>query len=304
LTGALHGARERGAAVAGLFATSVAVYRSFGFEVGAYLRTADLPTAVLKREVVPSVQLRAADGRDFPLLRSVYDEVARHSNGLLSRRGRLFSNPKGEELPRGLDGVTLALDESGAALGYVSWQRGAGYDDSSVLTVWDFLAVHADAARALVTVLASWGSVTPTIRMRVLPWLDAVNATLPIERMREHKVETWMHRPVDVVAAVAARGWPQAPDGAVSFRLVDPDLRWNDGDWHLVVKSGEARLEPAGDTPDLQLHVRGWAALWCGVARSAQLRHSGLLSGGDPALDARLDAVLGSGEPAGAYDYF
>jgi predicted acetyltransferase len=152
--------------------------------------------------------------------------------------------------------------------------------------------------------LATWGPVTPTIRMRLLPWLDAVNATLPLERTREHKVETWMHRPIDIAAAVAARGWPQAPDGAVSFRLVDPDLAWNDGDWHLVVKSGEGRVEPAGATPDLQLHVRGWSALWCGVARSAQLRQSGLLTGGDLREDARLDMTLGSGAAAGAYDYF
>lgn len=173
-----------------------------------------------------------------------------------------------------------------------------------MLTVWDFLAVQPDAARALISVLASWASVTPTIRMRLLPWLDAVNAALPLERMREHKVETWMHRPVDVVAAVAARGWPQAPDGAVSFRLVDPDLSWNDGDWLLVVKDGEARLERAGDAPDLQLHVRGWSALWCGTARSGQLRQSGLLSSGEPRKDVGLDMMLGSGSATAAYDYF
>jgi len=304
LTAALRGARERGASVAGLFCTSAAVYRAFGFEVGAELRTVNLATAVLSRAEVPSVQLRAADGTDWPLVREVYDAVARGSNGLLSRRGRLFSDPTSGELPSGLDGVTLAVDEAGTTLGYVSWQRGDGYHDDSVLTVWDFLALRPDAARALASMLASWGTVTPTIRMRLLPWLDAVNASLPVERVREHKVDTWMHRPVDVVAAIAGRGWPLTLDGDVAFRLVDPDLDWNDGAWHLAVKGGEAQLEPAHEDPELRLHVRGWAALWSGVARAAQLRQAGLLDGGDAALDARLDATLGCGSPAGALDYF
>jgi predicted acetyltransferase len=304
LTAALRGARERGASVSGLFCTAAAVYRSFGFEVGAELRSVNLPTAVLARAAVPSIHLRAADGTDWPLVRSVYDAVARGSNGLLSRRGRLFPDPDPAELPSGLDGVTLALDESGAALGYVSWQRGDGYRDDSVLTVWDFLALHTDAARALASMLASWETVTPTIRMRLLPWLDAVSASLPLERVREHKVDIWMHRPVDVAAAIAGRGWPLTLEGDVAFRLVDPDLEWNDGAWQLAVTGGEARLEGTHDDPDLCLHVRGWAALWSGVARSAQLRQAGLLVGGDAALDARLDATLGCGGPAGALDYF
>src|SRR5581483_10265276 len=50
----LHHARDRGAAVAALFCTSSAVYRSLGFEVCGVLRTVTLPTAVLDRRSVPS----------------------------------------------------------------------------------------------------------------------------------------------------------------------------------------------------------------------------------------------------------
>ena len=50
--------------------------------------------------------------------------------------------------------------------------------------------------------------------------------------------------------------------------------------------------------------MRGWSLLWCGAARSAQLRQAGFLTGGGPADDAALDALLGSGGPAGLLDYF
>lgn len=304
LTAALYGARERGAAVANLFCTSSAVYRALGFEVAGLMRTVSLPADALSRAPVTTVTLRAGTGPDWPLLRTVYDEVARNSNGLLTRRGRLFENPADEDLPDGIDVVTLALADDGEPLGYVSYNRGRGYDDSSAITVYDCLALRADAAQALLTTLASWGTVAPAIRVRLLPWHDAVNAVLPLERAREHKTEIWMHRPVDVVAATAARGWSTTLDGTVTFRLVDRDLPWNDGVWHLEVSGGEAALAPSTDDPGLVLDVRGWSVLWCGAARAAQLRQSGLLTGGDPAHDVRLDAFLGGGGPAGAYDYF
>jgi predicted acetyltransferase len=304
LTAVLHGARDRGAFVANLFCTSAAVYRALGFEVASRMPTVSLPTDALSRAPLRSIRLRPGTGRDWPLLRTVYDEIARNSNGMLSRRGRLFEDPEGEELPDGIDVVTIATDDAGEPLGYVSYHRGRGYDDTSVITVYDCLALHADAARALLATVASWGTVAPSVRLRLLPWHDAVNAVLPVERVREHKTEIWMHRPVDVVAATAARGWPVTAAGTVSFRLVDRELPWNDGLWRLVVEGGEGALAPSTEDTGLVLDVRGWSVLWCGAGRAAQLRQSGLLTGGERTLDAPLDALLGCGPPAGAYDYF
>lgn len=304
LTEALHGARERGAAVAALFCTSSAVYRSLGFEVGGIMRTVDIPTATLPRHTeTRATTARAADGRDWPAVRAVYDEVARTTNGLLTRRGRAFAEPTGSDLPDGIDGVTLAIGADGEPVGYASWQRGKGYDDATVFSVLDCLALTPDAARVLVSVLASWGTVAPTMRFRLLPWLDPVAMTLPLERAREHTSLPWMHRPVDVAAAVEARGWPDGVRGSVTFRLVDPLLPWNDGAWRLVVDAGRAALERA-DTAGPALDVRGWSLLWCGAARAAQLRHSGLLAEASAEDADALDRLLGSGGPAGALDYF
>ncbi|MDQ1697487.1 MAG: hypothetical protein QOJ03_2840, partial [Frankiaceae bacterium] len=304
MTALLDGARERGAAVAALFCTSTAVYRSVGFETCGVLRHVDIPTAHLRRAATPSVRLRAGDGTDWPAVRAVYGEVARTGNGLLSRRGPTFPDPTDAALPDGIDGVSLAEDEQGRVVGYATWQRGRGYGDSSAVTVHDCLALTSSAADALLGSIGTWVTVAPTVRFRLPPWADAVTTQLPLERAREHRAEVWMHRPIDVVAAVAARGWPAAVTGSVDFRLHDPLLPWNDGEWRLSLSAGEGRLEPAAADTDLTLSVRGWSLLWCGAARAAQVRQAGFLTGGDTAADDRLDATLGSGGPAALLDYF
>jgi predicted acetyltransferase len=302
LTAVLQAARERGADVATLFCTSSAVYRALGFEVGGVMRTVDVPTAELR---APSTQLRvrAGTGRDWPAIRTVYDAIGRGCNGLLTRSGRLFDDPEGDALPEGIDGVTLVENADGRVVGYASWERGRGYHDDAVLTVHDCLALSDDAAAALVGTLASWGTVTPTVRMRLLPVVDAVARRLPLERVREHRPEVWMHRPLDVARAVAARGWGSAAAGSVSFRLIDPLLPCNDAAWTLTLGDGSGRLERATAEPGAALDVRGWSLLFCGAARTPQLRAAGLLAGPTDD-DAALDQLLGAGGPAGLLDYF
>jgi predicted acetyltransferase len=306
LTHLLHRAHDRGAAVANLYCTSAAVYRSLGFEIAGALRHVRLPTAALPvapREIGGSV--RDASGRDWPAVRSVYESVARAGQGLLTRRGGPFADdPADDSLPDGLDGVTLAIDDKGRVDGYASWRRGRGYHDDAVLTVPDCFALTPRAAAALLGVLRTWATVTPTVELRPLPWADAVSAALPVEQFRERRADVWLHRPVDVAAAVAARGWPNADDADVEFRLLDPVLPWNDGAWRLVVKSGEARLERASSSPAAIVHVRGWSLLWCGQSRARQLRQAGWLIGGDDSIHDLLDRTLGSGGPAALLDYF
>jgi hypothetical protein len=80
-------------------------------------------------------------------------------------------------------------------------------------------------------------------------------------------------------------------------------LPWNDGGWTLTLDGGAGRLEPASVEPEVVLDVRGWSLLWCGAARTSQLRASGLLTGPTD-TDPALDQLLGGGGPAGLLDYF
>ncbi|KAB1941480.1 GNAT family N-acetyltransferase [Micromonospora sp. ALFpr18c] len=298
LTALLRGARERGAAVSALYPTVAAPYRALGWETAGVLRTVDLATAALPRHrPAAHLTVRAGTPVDLPAVAALYEGVTRHRNGMLTRRGELFDHFTADgDLPG--DGLTL-VEDGGDLVAYATWQRGRGYGADSVLTVDEALAVTAEAARALVGVLGSWASVAPTLRLCPLDG-DVVSTVLPLESARDHERDLWMHRPVDVVRAVAARGWPAHARGTVDFTLTDPLAEWNTGTWRLAVADGAAELTRIGDEADLRLDVRGFALLYAGAARARSVAQAGLLHGADPdALD-----LLGAGGVAQLLDYF
>ena len=293
-------ARERGAAVSTLHPTVADVYRAAGWEVAGVLAAADLDTAGLPRlRGNGSVALRPGGPEDLPRVTDLYEQVARVRDGLLTRRGGFFDEPPEEPLPHGVDAVTLA-EADGELTGALLFGRGRGYGPDARLDVGTLLARDPDTARALVGVLAGWRTVTRTVRVPLLAG-DAVSAVLPLERAQDRSASVWMHRPVDVVRAVSARGWPAHVRGRVAFRLTDALAPWNAGAWELAVDGGEGALTPAAHEPDLELDVRGFGVLYCGVSTGRAAAQAGFVRGaGDP---AGLD-LLASGPAAQLLDYF
>ncbi|MEU4565368.1 GNAT family N-acetyltransferase [Micromonospora sp. NPDC023956] len=301
LAALLRGARERGAAVSALFPTIIGPYRACGWEVAGTLRTVDLATADLPRyRPAPHLSLRAATAEDMPAVADLYERVARHRQGLLTRCGELFDH-FGATTALPTDGVTL-VEQDGDLVGYVSWDRGHGYGPDSVLTVSDVLATTPDAARELVGVLASWRSVAPTLRLQLLDG-DAVTAQLPLETLREHRQQPWMHRPVEVTRAVRERGWPAYARGSVEFTLTDDLADWNTGAWRLDVADGAAELSRSTGEPALHLGVLGFAQLYAGATTAESLVQAGRLRH-DPGADPRALDLLAVGGPAHLLDYF
>lgn len=300
LTELLARARDRGAAVSALYPTVSGVYRSLGWEVAGALRAADLDIAALPRERdAGPVRLRPGGPDDLPAVTDLYEEVARVRDGLLTRRGGVFDEPRETPLPRDVDAVTLAEDGD-RLVGALLFGRGRGYGPDSRLEVRDLLAATPQAGRALVGVLAGWTTVARTARVPLLAG-DAVAVTLPLERADAHTSRPWMHRPVDVVRAVADRGWPPHVRGRVAFALVDAAAPWNAGAWQLEIAEGAGELTRAAAEPELTLDVRGFAVLYCGAGTGRGLAQAGLAGGtADPSA---LDLLVG-GPPAELLDYF
>ncbi|MGM3253302.1 hypothetical protein ACS22W_26080, partial [Escherichia coli] len=63
-------------------------------------------------------------------------------------------------------------------LGYAAWRRGQGYDESAVVEVDDLVVRHADAARALWSVLGSFASVVGHVRVQT-SGADVARLVLP-----------------------------------------------------------------------------------------------------------------------------
>jgi predicted acetyltransferase len=296
----LEGAHERGAVVSALYPTVSPVYRASGWATTGHLRTADVPTALLTSAGRPSGQLhtRPADpsGADQPLVYELYNQLASTREGLLTRGAADFPQTG---WPRGLDGMSLAF-HGDRLVGYASWVRGTGYRTAAVLDVPDLLAATDDAARTLIAVLAGWRSVTPTVRLRPLAF-DAASRLIPWETATAFDARPWMHRPVDVAAAISSRGAPPHYSGRVRFQLHDPIATWNDGAWELEVAGGQGTLTRIDDDPHLRLDVAGFGLLYCGAATPAELVEAGLAHGSDGLRGLNL---LLPQTPAQLLDYF
>jgi predicted acetyltransferase len=296
----LADARQRGAAVSTLFNTTPYPYRRAGYEeTGSLVRTA-VPTASLSGLRVPAgLTLRPATPADVPAVRSIYRDLARSSTALMDREGPVSRRGPAEWLAS-YDGFSLVVAADGTIEGYVSYDRGPGYDDTGRLVLDDMVALTPSAAQALGAFLASWGSVAPTVSMKLVPG-DPLALITAIGRSPVEYRQPWMLRVVDAVAAVAARGWPAHLSGSVDLHLTDTLCPWNAGPFVLTLDGGAGRLEPGGGGA-VRMTERGLALWYAGGLTPVALRRAGLLDGSD-ACDALLLAATAGPTPI-LLDYF
>jgi predicted acetyltransferase len=118
-----------------------------------------------------------------------------------------------------------------------------------------------------------------------------------------------MFRLLDVVAAIAGRGYPPSAQIDVPLVIDDRHVSANCIAGRLHVSGGRGELVPdrsgspsSSDSRALRLGANGLAALFAGTS-TASLAVSGLLSGGTDESHAALDTAF-AGRPAYLLDYF
>ncbi|MET3805158.1 putative acetyltransferase [Nakamurella sp. UYEF19] len=318
-------ARERGAVIVTLFRTAPALYRSLGFEQVAELVYGEFPTSALRGLRPRTTALRRATPADGRAIRAVYATIAATGSCLLTRDGPAFEISD-ERLVGSFDGVTLAIDEWGDVVGYLSWNRGSGYDESAALTVVDLLSTTGDGYAALLSAIGAFDAVTPTVRIRT-SGQDPMHWVIPGAGWKVREVRPYMLRVIDFAGAVAARGWPPGLAGEVVLDVEDPLCPWNTGRHRLVLEYGTGRVDLAG-TPGTSAPVTdaaeaeiagqegtaalqaaapritpgGLAVLFAGGVPVSTLRRGGLVTGSDR-FDTLLDAAFAGPTPA-VLDYF
>lgn len=288
----LTAAKERGAAVSGLFPSAARIYRRLGYELVGDYRTIKIVTAELAAVPRPvGVTTRRAAIEDLPAVRSVYDTWAAAQNGPLSRRGVSFPTSDAELLDD-FDGITVAEDAAGRVLGYASWDRGQHYDERGCLEVSDLLASSADGYQALLSALGTFSSVTPTTRIDT-SGDDLARLFLPGRAWETVASDPYMIAIIDVPGALGRRGYPWFLSARLGFRVVGDLVAGINGSYRLEVAEGIGSCVPTVHTDDRTFHPRGLALLYAGVQSCANLRWVGLLAGGRPEQDAVWDTLFG-----------
>ncbi|MEO5832474.1 MAG: GNAT family N-acetyltransferase [Nakamurella sp.] len=296
----LSEATTRGDVLSTLYPTAPGIYRGTGYELISSYDLVELHTADLASVRAPvDVTTRRATIDDMPAVRDVYDTWAAAQNGPLTRRGLTFGATD-RELLDGVTAVTLALDIHGGVVGFASWNRGAGYDDTAVIEVEELIALTADGHRALWRLFGSFASVAPRVRVYT-SGDDPARLVLPANRWTPVERHPYMLRVLDVAAALALI--PGGPAAEVTVDIVGDRIAHTDGGYR--VRRGAdgtitERVAAGSDRPTLT--PNGLALLWTGAQTAANLRFAGLLSGPTD-HDTVLDG-LALHRPRHVRDYF
>lgn len=287
-------AAEGGEAIAALYPTTAALYRSVGFEVAGWWVQHGLALNELPRGDGSMTWEPAAF--DDPRAVAIYDRMAPDHDGWLDPgpdfwAWRALQARKDDKVNRYLY-IGERGGEPAAAIQY-----SYGTADRAMYRI-DVEAINAIDGAALRSALAFLGANGTTA--------DELRTVLPIDEIELHVAHAqrttvqrtwpWMLAIVDLQAAIAGRGYPSGVSGSVPLAVHDPHRATNAGHWVLSLADGEAHLEPGGDG-HIEVTITDLAAVFSGHLDPLRLARAGRL--GDPtAAEIGLLRAAFAGQPS------
>jgi predicted acetyltransferase len=110
-------------------------------------------------------------------------------------------------------------------------------------------------------------------------------------------------RVVDVEKACTMRGYSQDEEVEISFLLHDPFAPWNEGTWHLRIKSGSGFIERTSRPPDCEMTVQQFSALYTGFLDPLEQLREGQLICRDEKVAEKLARIFHD-RPVSLLDFF
>jgi len=265
--------RDRGEAVAILWASEGPIYGRFGYGPAASSArlVARRPAARLAVAPSPGEPLRAGPaGAYLEAMRSVHDRVRQGRPGMLDRAGAWWQHrlhdPEGER--RGAQPLQAVVADDGYALYAVRPDR----DDAgpAAEVVVRELVAATPAARAKLWAFLLDQDLTRTITWALAPVDEPLRLMLgdPFAVGMAVGGSLWV-RLVDVALSLGARRYASDPD--VVIEVTDAFCPWNEGRYR-VAGGGCERTDAA---PDLALSVDALAAAYLGGTTLLSLAEAG-----------------------------
>ena len=302
--------RERGQAVASLWASQAAIYQRYGYAMASVLRSYRVDTADIgfyDGDEGSSQVERLDVGAGYDLVKRVYIAFIADRMCYLHRARPLWlNNALDEDDAKGPIHIALSRDASGAPDGYAIYTLRAGERDHASrgqeIVIRDLAWLSPDAYRSL------WAFIGRHDLVGRVRWDNAPSDDPAVELFMEPRLlhardhEGFWLRMVDVPTALAGRGWNA--DGELSFSVAEDALApWNSGAWRLSVADGAAEATPATGTPDLHLSVKALALLYTGRRSARELAAWGMVAGAPAAL-RRADALFATPHAPHCPDHF
>lgn len=280
----LHGA---GRPLSILYASSLAFYRSVGYERAGTRLGYELPLSAIDArertlEVVPL-------GPDDPEpIYQVYEQLARRTPGKLDRA--VFIWPNILAAPWASPRAFLATRD-GTPEGYIVVSQGTREEP---LRIRDIGMLSRAAGLRLMAFLSGYRSILKSVAWNGTP-NDPLLQLLPEQHYTITMAHDWLLRIVDVAGAIGARGYPHGLSAELHLEIEDELLAANSGRWLVTVADGRAEARPGG-AGRIRLHIRALATLYSGHLTPEELRLSGLIDGPDEDL-ALLELVFAGARP-------
>lgn len=301
---------ERGEHISTLYPAATSLYRSMGWELaGSHaIRRLD-PVHLLGLARPDAGRARPMQDADAPGVRECYRRLAASHDGCLDRTPTWW-----EHRVAGWRDQSRFVwqDDGGRIEGYVVYQQLDGQwsalGGDFVIAVNEIVADSRDAILGLWRMLGTWSSQSGELIHRGP--VEDPRWLLDREQRGSMLAEIrWMMRMVDAGAAVASRGFGTGLELEVPLRLRDPLLDANEGDFALCVRKQQGELSRreaaarAAASAGPELAIGGFASLFSGWARCADLERAGLLTGGTREQRSALDAAF-AGPTAWMLDEF
>lgn len=306
--------RERGEAVAALFASEAGIYARFGYGAA----TSDLNLTIRRGEgallapsAVPGAQgpprLRAAEPRDATAeLAKVFESVMHERPGMFARDDRWWEyilwDPEHRRSGRGPQRCVIAEDDAGPR-GYALYSVRPSWGDDGipdgVLQVRELMATDPAANAAIWNDLLSRDLVSE-IRAVSRPVDEPLLCLLADRRRGRPRLfdGLWV-RLVSVPDALAGRRYSCPVD--VVIEVADDVFAENTGRWRLrapgPAEDGQATCERTSAAADVTLPVQALGAAYMGGTTLGALAGAGLAEQARPGAIAALSTAL-SWEPA------
>lgn len=271
-----------------LYPSSYALYRKFGWDLGAEdreytFKPSDLAAALESAGAGPiGGTVRRCSLDDVDRLDQVYRAYASSHNGWVVRRPDWWER----SVLRRLQGTHAFLWENSAGepRGYLIY-RLSGDMLKQKLTIREWVALDLDAWRALAAFMARHNTVA-TIWWTA-PADDPLLTTLADPRIDESRIlPRHMFRLVDVAAALSQRPYPTQVRAALRLQVQDVTAPWNHGSILLQVEGGEGRvltdenalMQGRSAAGELSCDIQTLSQLYCGYLSPRQAWQLGRLT--------------------------